>query len=209
MSQSSTDPNVKERVAQVVLDNVSRSKKKAAPFRARLFLHLYHVDLESRQNHKLVATILRAARLFAIRGARGALFAVAHHLESRRIDPAFREVPVCNCRTPLAQGHVVFVRSTVIGIAFDSHANRRVALERFYFRIEKLETFIGQLRAIELEPNRRCNRCLHLRAGLCYAIGVSACGSGAICFLAKSGAFTIGCVGGSAIRGHWYRSAGG
>src|SRR3954470_17953405 len=154
-------------------------------------------ELHARQNHELVASVLRAAIFLARDGAGGMLFAVADQLKPRRIDTPIRQVAVNGRAATLAQCEFVLIRAAVVGVALDAYANARVALQCVDLLVERLKSFVRYLRAVELEVDRRRDRGAIREPRLCGTVGVVA--GGVVGAAAKPCVFTVGGLGCSAI----------
>ena len=76
----------------------------------------------------------------------------------RSLFATISEVPADDCSSALTQSEVVLVGAAVVGIAFDAQLDVRITLQRVDLLIETAHAVFSDVRAIELEINRSCDR---------------------------------------------------
>src|SRR5688572_30096733 len=121
-----------------------------------------------RHDYEVIATVTLPAGLVML-GANRALLAIAHEVEPFCSDATLHEITLRGGGTTLAEGQVVLIRATLVGVAFDADAHSGVGLEPRDLAIECRGRVRTNVILVEVEVNRSgdrtrvdyscCNRC--------------------------------------------------
>src|SRR5437763_12004961 len=85
----------------------------------------------------------------------GPLLTIADHIEPRCVEALAHEVSLRRVRATQAQRHVVFVRSTRVGIALDTDLHARIAAQQRHLVVQRRLRVGANLRFVEVEVDRR------------------------------------------------------
>src|SRR5256714_1014427 len=131
-----------------------RTSVKRPGRRRCLFLRWYYDPVAAdRHDTEIIATVLLPAG-FVVLGANRALLAVAHEVEAICRNAVVNEVPLGACRTALAEGQVVLVGATFVGVTLDTNSHSGVSLQPWNLRVERSSRIRSDRRLVEVEVDR-------------------------------------------------------
>src|SRR5688572_25440445 len=110
-----------------------------------------------RHDYEVIATVTLPAGLVML-GANRALLAIAHEVEPFCSDATLHEITLRGGGTTLAEGQVVLIRATLVGVAFDADAHSGVGLEPRDLAIECRGRVRTNVILVEVEVNRSGDR---------------------------------------------------
>src|SRR3954465_5205411 len=132
-----------------------RTGPHSRPGRRRCLLLRRYYDPVAADCHdtEVIATVLLPAG-FVVLGANRALLAVGHEVEAICRNAVVNEVPLGACRAALAEGQVVLVGATFVGVTLDSDSHTRICLQVRNLSVECCSCIRSDRRLVEVEVDR-------------------------------------------------------